>query len=90
MVSDWDRDAGRRQADKGDEQWGQREGVMNSPIAPVGIARRMILAIVTSREFYPGNFKWFHCAKLFRGVKGKKWRRCDETTEGMCLSINAI
>ena len=25
-------------------------GVMNSPIAPIGIARRMILAIVTSRE----------------------------------------
>ena len=67
-----------------------RGGVMNSPIAPIGIARRMILAIVTSREFYPGNFKWFHCAKLFRGVKGLKWRRCDETTEGMCLYINAM
>ena len=45
-------------------------GVMNSPIAPIGIARRMILAILTSREIYPGNFKWFHRAKLFRGVKG--------------------
>ena len=44
-------------------------GVMNSPIAPIGIARRMILAIVTSREIYPGNFKWFHRAKLFRGFK---------------------
>ena len=32
---------------------------MNSPIAPIGIARRMILAIVTSREIYPGNFKWY-------------------------------
>ena len=32
-------------------------GVMNSSIAPIGIARRMILAIVTSREIYPGNFK---------------------------------
>ena len=44
-------------------------GVMNSSIAPIGIARRMILAIVTSREIYPGNFKWFHRAKLFRGFK---------------------
>ena len=45
-------------------------GVMNSPIAPIGIMRRMILAIVTSQEIYPGNFKWFHRAKLFHGVKG--------------------
>ena len=44
-------------------------GVMNSSIAPIGIARPMILAIVTSREIYPGNFKWFHRAKLFRGFK---------------------
>ena len=51
-------------------QGGGGGGVMNSPIAPIGIARRMILAIVTSREIYPGNFKWFHRAKLFRGVKG--------------------
>ena len=43
--------------------------VMNSSIAPIGIARRMILAIVTSREIYPGNFEWFHRAKLFRGFK---------------------
>ena len=64
--------------------------MVNLPIAPIGIARQMSLAIVTSREIYPGNFKWFHRAKLFRGVKGKKWKRCDETTEGMCLSINAI
>ena len=44
-------------------------GVMNSPIAPIGIARPMVLAIVTSREIYLGNFKWFHRAKLFRGFK---------------------
>ena len=44
-------------------------GVVNSSIAPIGIARRMILAVVTSREIYPGNFKWFHRAKLFRGFK---------------------
>ena len=41
-------------------------GVMNSSIAPIGIARRMILAIVTSREVYPGNFKWFHRASNVR------------------------
>ena len=35
----------------------------------VGIARRMILAIVTSREIYPGNFEWIQRAKLFRGFK---------------------
>ena len=64
--------------------------VVNSSIAPFGIARRMILAIVTSREIYFGNFKWFHRPKLFRGFKREKSRRCDETTEGMCLSINAI
>ena len=63
---------------------------MNSSIAPIGIARRMIVAIVTSREIYPGNFKWIQRAKLFRGFKRLKSRRCDETTEGMCLSINAI
>ena len=44
-------------------------GVMNSSIAPIGIARRMILAIVTSREIYPGNFEWIQRAKLFRGFK---------------------
>ena len=44
-------------------------GVMNSSIAPIGIARRTILAIVTSREIYPRNFKWIQRAKLFRGFK---------------------
>ena len=44
-------------------------GVMNSSIAPIGIARRMILAIVTSREIYLGNFEWIQRAKLFRGFK---------------------
>ena len=48
---------------------GGGRGLMNSSIAPIGIARRMILAIVTSREIYPGNFKWIHRAKLFRGFK---------------------
>ena len=53
-----------------EENGGSRGGgVMNSSIAPIGIARRMILAIVTSREIFPGNFKWFQRAKLFRGFK---------------------
>ena len=48
-------------------------GMMNSSIAPIGIARPMILAIVTSREIYPGNFKmvssseivsWFQVVKV--------------------------
>ena len=47
----------------------EQGGVMNSSIAPIGIARRMILAIVTSREIYPGNFEWIQRAKLFRGFK---------------------
>ena len=46
-------------------------GVMNSSIAPIGIARRMILAIVTSREIYPGNFKWIQ----------------PQGPEEMCLSV---
>ena len=53
----WSRSEGRG------GRWWTRQSLL------LGIARRMILAIVTSREIYPGNFKWFHRAKLFRGFK---------------------
>ena len=44
---------------------------MNSSIAPMGIARRMILAIVTSQEIYPGNLNWFIARNCFVVARGK-------------------
>ena len=44
---------------------------MNSSIAPIGIARRMILAIVTSEKFIPGTLNGFIERNCFVVSSGK-------------------